>query len=74
MYRIEEAESQDASSGGANVRIPLLGIGILTRSHELVLGQCQVGSLTGAVASQVTGAKGYLSTVGNRDGARQKVA
>jgi hypothetical protein len=43
-------------------------IGILTRSHELVLGQCQVGSLTGAVASQrVTEApKGYLSTVGNR--------
>ena len=42
-------------------------IGILTRSHELVLGQCQVGSLTGAVASQrVTEApKGSLRMVGN---------
>ena len=42
--------------------------GTLTRYHELVLGQCQVGSLTGAVASQkVTEAsKGYLSAVGNR--------
>ena len=35
---------------------------------NLVLGHCQVGSLTGAVASQkVTEAlKGSLSTVGNR--------
>ena len=35
---------------------------------ELATGQCQVGSLTGAVASQkVTEAlKGSLSTVGNR--------
>ena len=42
--------------------------GVLTRYHELVLGHCQVGSLTGAVASQkVTEAsKGYLSAVGNR--------
>ena len=42
--------------------------GILTRIHELDLGQCQVGSLTGAVASKrVTEApKGYLSAVGNR--------
>ncbi len=40
----------------------------LTRYHDLVLGQCQVGSLTGAVASQkVTEAsKGYLSADGNR--------
>ena len=52
---------------------PVLGyhsrsIEILTRSREPVLGQCQVGSLTGAVASQkVTEApKGYLSAVGNR--------
>ena len=43
-------------------------IGTLTRGREPVLGQCQVGSLTGAVASQkVTEAsKGYLSAVGNR--------
>ena len=43
-------------------------IGTLTRGHKLVLGHCQVGSLTGAVASKrVTEAsKGYLSTVGNR--------
>ena len=42
--------------------------GILTWCHELVQGQCQVGSLTGAVASErVTEAsKGYLSAVGNR--------
>ena len=26
--------------------------GTLTRDHKLVLGHCQVGSLTGAVASQ----------------------
>ena len=42
--------------------------GTLTRGREPVLGHCQVGSLTGAVASQkVTEApKGYLSAVGNR--------
>ena len=42
--------------------------GTLTSGHNLVTGHCQVGSLTGAVASQrVTEAsKGYLSTVGNR--------
>ena len=42
--------------------------GTLTIDHNLVLGHCQVGSLTGAVASQrVTEAfKGYLSAVGNR--------
>ena len=42
--------------------------GILTVSHKLVNGQCQVGSLTGAVASQrVTEApKGSLSADGNR--------
>ena len=40
----------------------------LTDSHKLVYGQCQVGSLTGAVASQrVTEApKGSLRTDGNR--------
>ena len=42
-------------------------IEFLTVSHELVIGQCQVGSLTGAVASQrVTEApKGSLRMVGN---------
>ena len=41
---------------------------ILTRRHKLGLEQCQVGSLTGAVASQrVTEApKGSLRTDGNR--------
>ena len=41
---------------------------LLTCYHYLVRGQCVVGSLTGAVASQkVTEAlKGSLSTVGNR--------
>ena len=28
------------------------GTGFLTIGHELVMGQCQVGSLTGAVASE----------------------
>ena len=45
---------------------------------KLVVGQCQVGSLTGAVASQrVTEApKGYLGAVGNcvNRVQRQKVA
>ena len=42
-------------------------VGVLTDSHELVYGQCQVGSLTGAVASKrVTEApKGSLRMVGN---------
>ena len=51
---------------------PLLGyysscIGVLTGCHKLATGQCQVGSLTGAVASQrVTEAsKGSLRMVGN---------
>ena len=43
-------------------------IEILTLYHYLVEGHCQVGSLTGAVASErVTEAfKGWLSTVRNR--------
>ncbi len=43
-------------------------IGYLTMGPYRVLGHCQAGSLTGAVASQkVTEArKGSLSTVGNR--------
>ena len=42
--------------------------GVLTRGHDLVREQCQVGSLTGAVASQrVTEApKGTLRLVGNQ--------
>ena len=42
--------------------------GVLTRGHDLVREQCQVGSLTGAVASKkVTEAlKGSFSTDGNR--------
>ena len=51
---------------------PLLGyhpcsIGFLTCSHYLAGGQCQVGSLTGAVASErVSEAlKGSLRMVGN---------
>jgi len=42
--------------------------GVLTRVREPDRGQCQVGSLTGAVASQrVTEApKGFLSADGNR--------
>ena len=58
------------SLGGAE---PSLGyhpynVGILTWNRDPVWGQCQVGSLTGAVASQkVTEApKGSLSAVGNR--------
>ena len=43
-------------------------IGFLTWNHNLVQGQCLVGSLTGAVASQrVTEApKGALILVGNQ--------
>ena len=43
------------------------GTGFLTSGHELVGGQCQVGSLTGAVASErVSEApKGSLRMVGN---------
>ena len=43
------------------------GIGFLTCAHDLGGGQCQVGSLTGAVASErVSEAlKGSLRMVGN---------
>ena len=42
-------------------------VGILTTTREPGVGQCQVGSLTGAVASErVTEApKGFLRMVGN---------
>ena len=47
---------------------PPCGTGFLTCRHELAEGQCQVGSLTGAVASErVSEAlKGSLRTDGNR--------
>jgi hypothetical protein len=42
-------------------------IGFLTAGHELVAGHCQVGSLTGAVASESVSEalKGSLRMVGN---------
>ncbi len=42
--------------------------GLLTEGRDPAFGQCQVGSLTGAVASQIVteAHKGSLSTVGNR--------
>ena len=42
--------------------------GVLTMIHYLDLGQCMVGSLTGAVSSQrvTEECEGTLSTVGNR--------
>ncbi len=52
---------------------PLLGyhpcsIGFLTSDHELVGGQCQVGSLTGAVASErVYGRKPFEECKGRRE-------
>ena len=63
--------------GGREGRTPVLlepllgyhpcGIGFLTCGHDLAGGQCQVGSLTGAVASErVSEAlKGSLRMVGN---------
>ena len=43
-------------------------IGFLTDGHDLVSEHCQVGSLTGAVASESVSEalKGSLRTVGNR--------
>ena len=64
--------------GGIEARTPVfveptlgyhpLITGVLTDSRKPAFGQCQVGSLTGAVASErVTEAlKGSLSTDGNR--------
>ena len=63
--------------GGKEVRTPVLmepllgyhpcGIGFLTSSRDPAVGQCQVGSLTGAVASErVSEAlKGSLRMDGN---------
>ena len=69
MYRIGgRLRSRDASFGGAVGGIPPLICWPSNRRRDPVFGQCQVGSLTGAVASQkVTEAsKGSLSAVGNR--------
>ena len=64
--------------GGDETRTPVLGeptlgyhsfvTGVLTDGRKPASEQCQMGSLTGAVASEkVTEAlKGYLSTDGNR--------
>ena len=43
------------------------GIGLLTSSRDPAVGQCQVGSLTGAVASEKVSEalKGSLRMVGN---------
>ena len=43
------------------------GTGFLTGGHKLVTGQCQAGSLTGAVASESVSEalKGLLRMVGN---------
>ncbi len=42
--------------------------GVLTQVHYLDRGQCMVGSLTGAVSSQIVTEErnGTLNTVGNR--------
>ena len=61
----------DASLSGVAVGIPPCSTGFLTSCHKLAnpeVGQCQVGSLTGAVASErVSEAlKGSLRMVGNR--------
>jgi hypothetical protein len=60
--------SGDASPRGANLEIPPLFSRNPNLHRKPVQGQCLVGSLTGAVASQnVTEAlKGSLSAVGNR--------
>ncbi len=68
MYRIGgRLGSDNASCHGAAVGYHPCSIGFLTSDHELVGGQCQVGSLTGAVASErVSEAlKGSLRMDGN---------
>ena len=68
MYRIGEAKNYvDASLHGAVVGIPPLWCWVSTRGREPAGGQCQAGSLTGAVASErVSEApKGSLRMVGN---------
>ena len=47
--------------------------GVLTRGHDLVREQCQVGSLTGAVASQrVTEARARSAQDGRQPSAERK--
>ena len=57
----------DASLSGVAVGYHPCSTGFLTSCHELAMGQCQAGSLTGAVASErVSEAlKGSLRMVGN---------
>ena len=68
MYRIGgRLRKEDASLLGAAVGIPPRSIGFLTSRRKPAVGQCQAGSLTGAVASErVSEAlKGSLRMVGN---------
>ncbi len=69
MYRIGgRLRTLGASLGGATLGIPPFQCWDSNQNRDPVLEQCQVGSLTGAVASErVTEApKGSLSAVGNR--------
>ena len=69
MYRIGgRLRNQGVSFDGVILGIPPLNVWNSNEACYPRFGQCQVGSLTGAVASQkVTEAlKGSLSTVGNR--------
>ena len=68
MYRIGgRLRTHGASREGADVGIPPLQSGFLTCARDPGGGQCQAGSLTGAVASErVSEAlKGLLRMVGN---------
>ena len=61
--------SRNASFYGVDLEIPPLTFDVLTKIAERGLGQCLVGSLTGAVSSQrVTEEhEGLLITVGHRE-------
>ncbi len=68
MYRIGgRLRGDDASCHGVDVGIPPCSTGFLTCGRNPAGGQCLVGSLTGAVASErVSEAlKGSLRMVGN---------
>ena len=68
MYRIGgRLRRCDASHTGAAVGIPPLQYWVLTSRRDPAVGQCQTGSLTGAVASErVSEApKGSLRMDGN---------
>ncbi len=62
-----ETKKDGRQLSGVAVGIPPCSTGFLTSCHELAMGQCQAGSLTGAVASErVSEAlKGSLRMVGN---------